>query len=384
MPEYLNPGVYAGETTHRARRIEAASTDLTLFVGVLPGDPDPAPRVVNSWRAFVGAWGASSHIDLAGAASPNYLAYAAHAYFENGGRKLCVVPIGGTRGEPRAGDYAAALASSLAFADLSLVYAPGASTWTRREAIEDVLVAHAGDEPGRFLVLDPPAAQGLAQVRAQRARLDTSHAALYYPWIIADDVLAVAGTASIALPPGGFMCGAQVRTAFEQGIHKPPANGVIRGALDFETRLNQSQQEVLNPEGINCLRAFEGRGLRVWGARTMSLDPEWKYINVRRYCDYLQRSLDRGTRWAAFEPNGETLWKNLRSVIEDFLFDEWRSGALQGSKPEQAWFVRCDRSTMAQEDIDQGRLVCLVGIALRRPAEFVIFRLSQSTLDPTG
>lgn len=384
MPEYPSPDAYAEEIAHRARSIEAASTDLTLFVGVLPGDPEPAPRVVTGWQEFVGAWGGSSRIDLAGVTSPNYLAYAAHAYFQNGGRKLCVVPVIGTGGEPQASDYAAALASSLPFADISLVHAPGASTWTQREAIEEVLVAHVEDEPGRFLILDPPVAQNLAQVRAQRARLDTSHAALYYPWVISNDALAAAGAASITLPPGGFMCGIHVRTTIEQGIHKSPANSVIRGALDFETRLNKSQQEVLNPEGINCLRAFEGRGLRVWGARTMGSDPEWKYISVRRYFDYLRRSLDRGTRWTVFERNGEILWKNLRSVIEDFLLNEWRNGALQGSKPEQAWFVRCDRSTMTQEDIEQGRLVCVVGVAPLRPAEFAVFRLSQSTADAAG
>ena len=384
MPEYLSPGVYVEENACRARSIEAAPTDLTLFVGVLPGDPDPAPRVVSSWQAFVEAWGASSRIDLAGVASPNYLAYAAHAYFANGGRKLCVAPVRGASGEPRTDDYAAALASSLAFSDVSLVHAPGASTWAQREAIEDALVAHVEREPGRFLILDPPAAQGPAQVRAQRARLDTSHAALYYPWVIANDALAAVAAASIALPPGGFLCGIHIRTAAEQGIHEPPANRVIRGALDFEIRLDQSQQQALTAEGINCLRAFAGRRPRVWGARTMGSDPEWKYLNVRRYFDCLQRSLDRGTRWAVFERNDETLWKNLRSLIEDFLLVEWRNGALQGSKPEQAWFVRCDRSTMTQEDIDQGRLVCLVGIALLRPAEFVIFRLSQPTADTAG
>jgi Bacteriophage tail sheath protein len=384
MPEYLSPGVYVEETTYHARSIEAASTDLTLFVGVLPGDPDPTPRVVTHWQAFVEVWGNSSCIDLAGIAAPNYLAHAAHAYFENGGSRLCVAPVGGTSGEPQASDYAAAFASSLALADVSLVNAPGASTWAQREAIEDVLVAHVEDESGRFLILDPPAAQDLAEVRAQRARLDTSHAALYYPWVIANDALTAAGVASVALPPGGFMCGIHVRTLIEKGVHKAPANSMIRGALDFETRLNQSQQEVLNPEGINCLRAFEGRGLRVWGARTMGSDPEWKYINVRRYFDYLQRSLDRGTRWAMFERNDETFWKILRSIIGDFLHNEWRNGALQGSKPEQAWFVRCDRSTMTQEDIDQGRLVCLVGVAPLVPAEFVVFRLSQSTADTAG
>ncbi|MEO6102258.1 MAG: hypothetical protein ABIP44_01295, partial [Pseudoxanthomonas sp.] len=148
MPKYPSPGVYTEEITGHARSIQAASNDLTLFVGVPPGDSSPEARVVTGWQEFVDIWGRPSRIDLAGASSPNYLAYAAHAYFQNGGSRLCVAPVGATGGEPEAGDYAAALASSLAFADISLVHAPGASTWAQREAIEDVLVAHVEDEPG--------------------------------------------------------------------------------------------------------------------------------------------------------------------------------------------------------------------------------------------
>jgi len=138
---------------------------------------------------------------------------------------------------------------------------------------------------------------------------------------------------------------------------------------------------VLNPEGVNCFRFFEGRGMRLWGARTISSDPEWKYVNVRRYFAYLERSIDRGTQWAVFEPNGEQLWANVRRTIEDFLLNEWTNGALLGDKPEKAYFVKCDRSTMTQNDLDNGRLVCLIGVAPLRPAEFVIFRIGQWTAD---
>jgi hypothetical protein len=137
----------------------------------------------------------------------------------------------------------------------------------------------------------------------------------------------------------------------------------------------------LNPEGINCFRFFEGRGYRLWGARTISSDPEWKYISVRRYFAYLEHSVDKGTQWAVFENNNEALWANIRRTVEDFLFNEWRSGALMGSKPEEAFFVRCDRSTMTQNDLDNGRLICLVGVAVVKPAEFVIFRIGQWTAD---
>ena len=137
----------------------------------------------------------------------------------------------------------------------------------------------------------------------------------------------------------------------------------------------------LNPEGINAFRFFEGRGFRLWGARTVSSDPEWKYVNLRRYFAYLERSIDKGTQWAVFEPNGEQLWANVRRTIEEFLLNEWQSGALLGDKPEKSYFVRCDRSTMTQNDLDNGRLICLIGVAPLRPAEFVIFRIGQWTAD---
>jgi phage tail sheath protein FI len=177
------------------------------------------------------------------------------------------------------------------------------------------------------------------------------------------------------------VAGIYARNDTERGVYKAPANEVVTGAIGFETLLNKSQQDVLNPEGVNCFRFFEGRGFRLWGARTISSDPEWKYVNLRRYFAYLERSVDRGTQWAVFEPNGERLWANVRRTVEDFLFNEWQMGALLGDKPEKAYFVRCDRSTMTQNDLDNGRLVCLVGVAPLRPAEFVIFRIGQWTAD---
>jgi len=138
---------------------------------------------------------------------------------------------------------------------------------------------------------------------------------------------------------------------------------------------------VLNPIGVNCLRYLSGRGYRLWGARTASSDPEWKYVNVRRYFNYLEASIDRSTQWAVFEPNGELLWANIRETVESFLYGEWRAGALLGTSPKEAFFVRCDRSTMTQSDLDNGRLVCLIGVAVVKPAEFVVFRIGQKTAD---
>src|SRR5262249_39062437 len=153
------------------------------------------------------------------------------------------------------------------------------------------------------------------------------------------------------------------------------------GALRFETDVNFAQQEVLNPVGVNCLRYLTGRGYRVWGARTASSDPEWKYVNVRRYFNYLESSIDTGTQWAVFEPTGERLGATIRETIASFLYNEWRSGALLGATPEEAYFVRCDRSTMTQNDLDNGRLICLIGVAAIKPAEFVIFRIGQMTAE---
>ena len=229
----------------------------------------------------------------------------------------------------------------------------------------------------RIAVLDSAEGQTISEVRTC-ARVDSKHAALYYPWVTVLDPIT---RREINLPPSGFVAGIYARNDVERGVYKAPANEVVRLALGFETLLNKGQQEILNPEGVNCFRFFEGRGMRLWGARTISSDPEWKYVNVRRYFAYLERSVDKGTQWAVFEPNGEQLWANVRRTIEDFLLNEWQNGALLGDKPERAFFVRCDRSTMTQNDLDNGRLVCLVGVAPLKPAEFVIFRIGQWTAD---
>jgi phage tail sheath protein FI len=190
-----------------------------------------------------------------------------------------------------------------------------------------------------------------------------------------------AGPGTVDVPPSGFVAGIYARNDVNRGVWKAPANEVVLGALKFSKPVNTGRQEVLNPIGINCLRSLEGRGHRVWGARTISSDPEWKYLNVRRYFNYLERSIDVSTQWAVFEPNGERLWANVRRTIQDFLLAEFQSGALLGDKPEAAYFVKCDRSTMTQNDLDNGRLVVLVGVAALKPAEFVIFRIGQWTSD---
>jgi phage tail sheath protein FI len=263
--------------------------------------------------------------------------------------------------------------------DISIVAAPGSTfTATSAQAVANALIGHAERMQYRIAVLDSIKGQSIADVRAYRAKFDSSHAAFYYPWVRIVDPQT--GQENL-YPPSGFVAGIYARNDTERAVFKAPANEIVTLALGFEKLINKAQQEVLNPEGINCFRFFEGRGMRLWGARTASSDPEWKYVNLRRYFAYLERSIDKGTQWAVFEPNGERLWDNVRRTIEDFLLNEWQSGALLGDKPERSYFVKCDRSTMTQNDLDNGRLVCLVGVSPLRPAEFVIFRIGQWTAD---
>lgn len=269
--------------------------------------------------------------------------------------------------------------------DISISAVPGSSFdysdiggTDHSEAIARRLVSHCERMRYRVAVLDSVNGSIVSDVRDYKGRFDSTRAALYYPWLRTFDPLT---ELPILVPPSGSVCGIYARNDIERGVHKAPANEVVRMADGLEISINTAQQEVLNPLGVNCIRLFEGRGYRLWGSRTASSDPEWKYLNVRRYFVFLERSIERGTQWAVFEPNGDVLWDNVRRTVEDFLFNEWRQTHLFGQTPDQAFFVRCDRTTMTQNDIDNGRLVCLIGVAPLRPAEFVIFRIGQKTAD---
>jgi phage tail sheath protein FI len=263
------------------------------------------------------------------------------------------------------------------FRDVSLVHAPGKTD----QDIATAIVEHCEELRFRFAVLDSNKGDannpGEVNPRSDLA-IDSSYAAYYFPWIVSSDPRTGARK---LIPPGGPVLGVYARTDTERGVFKAPANEIVRGLTRFEANINAGRQAVLNPEGINALRFFEGRGSRVWGARTMTSDPEWKYVNVRRHFIYLEHSIDRSTQYAVFEPNGPRLWASIVDSIEDFLLVEWMNGALLGDTPEQAFFVRCDRTTMSQNDLDNGRLICLVGVAPVKPAEFVIFRIGQFTAD---
>ena len=301
-----------------------------------------------------------------------------------------LIPLtGGSDGEfPLALDYAGetdeqgptGFAALENVEDVSIVATPAAVIDpNQHQAIAVELEKHVIKLRYRFGLIDSPADASLGEVQAFRNNFDSSRLALYAPWVIVADPTGAQDT--VAVPPSGFIAGVYARTDVDRGVHKAPANTPVLGALRFAQNINKFQQELLNPKGINALRSFSGRGHQVWGGRTLSSDPEWKYVNVRRYFLYLERSIEKSTQWAVFEPNGERLWANLVTTIESFLFNEWKSGRLLGAQPAAAYFVRCDRTTMSQNDLDNGRLIAEVGVAALTPAEFVIFRIGQKTAD---
>ena len=204
--------------------------------------------------------------------------------------------------------------------------------------------------------------------------MDNKYAALYYPWVYVYDPLT---KSKKLVPPCGHMAGIYARVDVERGVHKAPANEYIAGITSLQVQVNTGQQEILNPRGVNVIRSFPGRGNLVWGARTISKDPMWKYINVRRLFIFVEKSVKRSMQWAVFEPNNEKLWSRVKTSLTEFLTTVWKSGALMGTKPEEAFFVKVDRSTMTQNDLDNGRLIVVIGIAPTKPAEFVIFRFVQ-------
>ncbi|PKM82000.1 MAG: phage tail protein [Firmicutes bacterium HGW-Firmicutes-14] len=257
--------------------------------------------------------------------------------------------------------------------EISIVYSPNVLAVT---GLAGALITHCETMKDRFAIID--AAQASANVSAlnPRSNNDTKYAAFYYPWIkVVDPGVGLVRT----VPPGGHVAGVYARSDTERGVHKAPANETLRGVVDLEFQITKGEQDILNPRGVNCIRAFPGRGIRVWGARTLSSDALWKYVNVRRLFLFLEESIEEGTQWVVFEPNDEKLWARVKRTITEFLTRVWRDGALMGTKPEEAFFVKADRTTMTQDDIDNGRLIVLIGVAPVKPAEFVVFRIAQFT-----
>lgn len=264
----------------------------------------------------------------------------------------------------------------LACPDLMSAFQQGIIDADGVKAVQLAMIAHCERMGNRVAILDAP--PGLTPQEAKRWRerdtnYDSKFAAVYYPWIKVDGP----DSQPIEVPPSGHIAGIYARSDNERGVHKAPANEVIRGGMAAATQITKGEQDVLNPIGVNCIRSFTGRGLRVWGARTLSSDPAWRYVNVRRLFNYVEASIERGTQWVVFEPNDADLWARVRRDVGAFLTGVWRDGALFGATATEAFFVKCDAENNPPDVRDRGQLVIDVGLAPVKPAEFVVFRFSQ-------
>jgi phage tail sheath protein FI len=369
--------------------IAKADTTTVAFAGPCHMGPKNQAQLVSSLAEFEQTFGDGQPLTFRSEKpSINYLWHSVHAFFAQGGRRLYIARVSHTieASRPSAVDYARGFKALESIDDIFTVAAPGctagyASHHAAALAIMNTLITHVTHMRYRFAILDCGDQQSITDVRAMRSGLDSSFAALYYPWVLVMD--SVSGM-EISLPPSGFLAGIYVRNDLTKSVSHSPANESVTLATGFEQTIDEAQQTVLNFEGINCLRTLPDHGNMVWGARTISADSDWKYVNVRRYLACLEKSIDRGTKWAEHEHNDETLWANIHQAIEEFLSNEWKTGSLLGSKPEESFYVKCDRTTMTQNDIDKGHLVCQVGVAPLSPSEFINIRIGQKTKGHKG
>lgn len=274
-------------------------------------------------------------------------------------------------GKDGAPDARTGLTAFKTLSDVSIMAIPGIID----ASVQSALVSHCEEMKNRFAILDMPfECKEVSQLQAFKEGVDSTYAAMYHPWVQCYDPLA---NRKVFLPPAGSMAGIYARTDNSRGVHKAPANEIVRNCTGLSVNFNEAEQGKLNPKGINLIRSLPGQGIRVWGARTCSSDGNWKYVNVRRLFIFLEESIKANTNWAVFEPNDEMLWSRVEGTIRVFLTTQWRNGALSGATADEAFFINIGKSTMTEDDILNGRLICVIGVAPVRPAEFVIFRITQ-------
>jgi phage tail sheath protein FI len=349
VTEYLAPGVYIEEVPFGAHPIEGVSTGVTGFVGV-----SAQPKLLSgiaSMREFE---------QSAAADSSPYLSSAVRGFFDNGGQRCSIAWIAAT-------DPIEAALEALSGGPVSILCCPDQNVFPNAPG---AMTAHCEKRKDRFCILQSP--QPAMPNTTHEPPVHSSYAAYYHPWIT---VTGPDGVTTQTVPPGGHVAGIYARTDLERGVWKAPAGVTVNRAIALSQDIQGTDVDLLVGRGIDVLRNEPGHGIIVWAARTTSADQDWKYVNVRRLLIFIESSAQRGLQWVVFEPNASTRWEAVRASIESFLFGLWKSGGLIGQKPEEAYFVRCDRTTMTQDDIDNGRLIALVGVAPVRPAEFVIFRI---------
>lgn len=384
MPIYLAPDVYVEEVSGGARPIEAVGTSTAGFVGVAPNSRAHIDEAVaiNNWAHFL-----REFVPEGSQSTP--LSHAVFGFFQNGGSRCYVVNVG--EGNPVAGGGGdrAGLDVLAQIDEIAIVATPGYTD----AASYDAVLTHCEQLEDRVAILEAPlevpninalTTVATAQAGEEEPEEDTGlrarnseggYGSYYFPWITVRDPLAPGELVNV--PPAGHIAGIWARNDANRGVHKAPANEIVRGALNLTYRLTRAEQGELNQAGVNCIRLFARQGILVWGARTLASSAEWRYLNVRRLFNMIKESIAQSTRWIVFEPNDYTLWKSIRRDVSAFLTVLWRDGALMGRTPEEAFFVKCDEETNPPEVIEQGRVVTLIGIAPVRPAEFIIFRISQ-------
>ncbi|MFK8077741.1 MAG: phage tail sheath family protein [Granulosicoccus sp.] len=371
MVEYLAPGVYVEEVPSGARRISAVGTSTAALFGVAPkaNMHFRVPWLLTNMSEFQQVFIPDEEIN-----EPSPFASSVAGFFINGGSRLYVVNLGSDVDTITNDD----LSLIDAIEEINLIAAPGYTD----EVSQEALISHCEGRNDRFAVLDtaenPQSVKNLVQASSaggDRPRgTDQGVAACYWPWIETIDVIT---SKRVASAPSGHICGLYASVDLMRGVHKAPANISIHGAIGLTHAISPSEQSLLNPAGVNCIRAFED-GIRVCGARTLAnASSDFRHVPVRRLVTMISQSIEQGTRWVVFETNNLTLWKSLRRDIGNFLTELWRDGALMGATAEDAFFVKCDSETTTQVDIENGRVKAVVGIAPVKPAEFVIIRIDQ-------
>jgi uncharacterized protein len=382
---YNAPDIYVEEVPGGPRPIQAVGTSTAAFVGVAPGlDPNTKPNevyAVNNWTQFVNRFASGEGL----ASTP--LSNAVYGFFQNGGSRCYVVALADGKSITGKGKTPAGLDLLEQVDEVAIVAAPGYNDAASYEA----LLTHCEMMGDRVAILDSVEKvddiNQLTQVSATggegdgkkvglRPRLSPGgFGALYYPWITIRDPFS---GDLVSAPPSGHIAGIWARSDATRGVHKAPANEPVRGALGVADILTRQEQAVLNPAGVNVIRFFPSTGVMVWGGRTVADgSSEWRYLNVRRLFNMIEESIATSTRWIVFEPNDRTLWKSIRRDVTAFLNGVWRDGALMGRTPQEAFFVKCDEETNPPESINEGKVITLIGIAPVKPAEFIIFRISQ-------
>ena len=380
---YLSPGVYVEDGDRGTKPLEMVGTSTAAFLGECNTGPVNEPVLCSNWSQYTKHFGDFQNSE--------FLAHAVYGFFNNGGARAFIVNVGNweeiSKGDGKEGAKKPASKAALYIGsdngpgtrtglkaledveEVNIVAAPGQTD----PVIQDAVLSHCENMRYRFAVLDSPEVIEKGGVDKLPKPRDSKYGGYYFPWVEVYDPF----KGNIFQPPSGYIAGIYARSDGERGVHKAPANEIVRGAIGLKYNITRGEQDLLNPKGINVIRSFPNRGIRVWGARTISSDASWRYVNVRRLFNMVEQSIELGTQWVVFEPNDQRLWKRVTRDISAFLLRLWRQGALFGKTPEEAFFVKCDDETNPPEVIDAGQMICEIGMCPVKPAEFVIFRIGQ-------